>query len=75
MGRKTLDPEILKQNQREARDRWRRNNREKDLQTSLAYMRKRYHNDEEYRLNRLQKARARYLYNKEASLLRNIVCS
>ena len=75
MGRTTLDPEILKQNQKEARDRWRRNNREKDLQTSLAYMRKRYQNDEEYRLNRLQKAKERYLYNKEASLLRNIVCS
>ena len=41
MGRRKIDPEILKQNQKEARRRWKENNKELNNEINLRCMRKR----------------------------------
>lgn len=75
MGRNSIDPEVLKQNQKEARRRWKINNAEYNKQLCLKSMRKRYSKDPEYREYCIKKSKDRYLYQKEASLLRNILLS
>ncbi|HBY67610.1 MAG TPA: hypothetical protein DEG69_07590, partial [Flavobacteriaceae bacterium] len=72
MGRNCIDPEIKKQNQKEARRRWKINNAEYNKELSLKSMRKRYSNDPEYREQCLKKSKEQYLFKKEASLLRSI---
>lgn len=74
MGRRKIDPEILKQNQKDARRRWKENNKELDKEINLRCMRKRYIENPEYREKCNLKSKEQYLYNKETSLLRNIVC-
>ena len=74
MGRNSIDPELKKENQREARRRWKINNAEYNKKLSLKNMRKRYSNDPEYREKCIRKSKEQYLYNKEARLLRNILC-
>lgn len=74
MGRRKIDPEILKQNQKEARRRWKENNKELNNEINLRCMRKRYNENPEYRQKCILKSKEQYLYNKETSLLRNMVC-
>ena len=49
MGRNSIDPEVLKQNQKEARRRWKINNAEYNKELCLKSMRNRYSKDQEYR--------------------------
>ena len=72
MGRPRKDPEIVKYNQKLARARWKANNQERWLESTLRCQRQRYENDPEFKAYCLDKSAKRYAYQKAATELRKI---